>query len=69
MTSKDKIIEVYPKAYAEKYTERNPLNKELYYLIWTSRKTEEKARLGEGTTEAKAWKDALYWIENSSDKN
>lgn len=65
MKAKDKIKEVYPKAYAEKYKKKNPLVKEHYYLIWTSRLFDERRRIGEGATEAKAWKDALYWIENA----
>jgi len=59
MTSKNKVKEIYPRAYAEKHQTRNSMVKEYYYLIWTSRLIEEKVRLGEGTTEAKAWKDAL----------
>ena len=61
--TKDKIKEVYPRAYAEKYQKRNPLAKEYYYLIWSSRLKDEKIRLGEGDTEAKAWKDALELAE------
>jgi len=68
MAAKDKIKEVYALAYAEKYTKRNPLAKEHYYLIWSSRLREERRRLGEGATEAKAWKDALYWIEESREE-
>lgn len=63
MTSKDKIKEIYPRAYAEKHQTNSQLKKEYYYLIWTSRLREEKVRLGEGTTEAKAWKDALNNLE------
>jgi len=62
--TKDKIKEVYPRAYAEKYQKRNPLAKEYYYLIWSSRLKDEKVRLGEGDTEAKAWKDALELADN-----
>lgn len=65
MSSKDKIKEVYPKAYAEKYKTNSILdNKECYYLIWSSRTKVDQLRLGEGLTEAKAWKDALYYINN-----
>lgn len=67
MAVKDKIKEVYPRAYAEKYT-KNSVFKEHYYLIWTSRLQEERKRIGEGATEAKAWKDALPWIEDSAEK-
>jgi hypothetical protein len=65
MAAKDKIKEVYPRAYSEKY-KANAMagDKRTYYLIWSSRLRDEKIRLGEGDTEAKAWKDAMYWIEN-----
>ncbi len=66
MAAKDKVKEIYPNAYAEKFTKRDPLAKEHYYLIWSSRIREVKARLGEGATEAKAWKDALEWIEEKA---
>lgn len=68
MATKNRIKEVFPRAYAEKYTKRNPLNKENYYLIWTSRLQDERKRIGEGATEAKAWKDALPWIEDLAEK-
>jgi hypothetical protein len=65
MSSKDKIREAYPRAYAEKYKTNGVVgNKESYYLIWSSRIRADQLRLGEGLTEAKAWKDALYWIDN-----
>lgn len=69
MTSKDKVKEIYPRAYTEKHQTKNPLRKEYYYLIWSSRLREEKVRLGEGSTEAKAWKDALEWIEEIGEKD
>lgn len=58
MTNKEKVIKLFPKACSERHQTRNPFNKEYYWLIWSSKVREEKIRLGEGSTEAKAWKDA-----------
>lgn len=59
MTSKDKVKELFPNAYSERYQTNNGFRKEYYWLIWSSRLREEKRRLGEGDTEAKAWKDVF----------
>lgn len=67
MTSKEKIKEVYPKACAEKYKTNAVVgDKESYYLVWSSFRG--GTRLGEGATEAKAWKDALTWLEYLAEK-
>lgn len=62
MSNKDKVKEVFPQAYAENYKTRDPFDKSGYYLIWSSNIQRERRRLGEGKTEAKAWKDAMYWV-------
>lgn len=58
MTSEEKVKEKYPKAFAEKYQSKMWGGTEEYYLIWSSRKREEKYRLGEGETKSKAWVNA-----------
>lgn len=54
-TAKDKVRDSCPKAHATKHT-RHGLKGD-YWLVWDQR-TNPK-RLGTGTTQAAAWKDAL----------
>lgn len=54
-TAKDKVRATYPKAHATKHT-RHGLKGD-YWLVWDQRLNSK--RLGTGTTQAAAWKDAL----------
>ncbi|MGA9651950.1 hypothetical protein [Pedobacter sp.] len=64
MANKDKVIAQYPKAYSEKFTTQG-WNKTTYFLIWKERIATQKERLGEGDTEAQAWKDAWDTITDN----
>ena len=67
MSNKDKVKELYPNAYSEKYKANSILgDKTAYYLIWSSRIRKGQIRLGEGTTEAQAWKDAfIHFVDKN----
>lgn len=54
-TAKDKVRAAYPKAHATKHT-RHGLKVD-YWLVWDQRLNSK--RLGTGTTQTDAWKDAL----------
>ncbi len=58
MTSKEFVQEKFPKAYADKQYLREWGGKTIYFLIWSCRDRDTKRRLGEGTTESKAWVNA-----------
>lgn len=60
MTAKEKVLEKYPRARAERYRYNGPGNRG-YNLIWDSFGSHRK-RLGEGDTASKAWADAARKI-------
>lgn len=66
MANKDIVKKRYPQALAEKY-KTNGFFSKTYWLIWDTwkRSSPNRSRLGEGDTEAKAWKDALENIKIS----
>lgn len=54
-TAKGKVREAYPKAHATKHIRQGV--KTVYWLVWDARI--DGKRIGTGTTEGEAWKDAL----------
>lgn len=54
-TAKDKVMEAYPKAHATKHVRQTV--KTAYWLVWDARL--DGKRIGEGSTQAEAWKNAL----------
>lgn len=65
MKNKDKVKEKYPDAYAEKFQTTHRMSETIYFLIWEKPLWTGKNRLGEGDTEAKAWKDAWEKITDT----
>lgn len=62
MTSEEKVKEIYPNAFAERYQSKMWGGTEEHYLIWSSRKRTEQMRLGEGKTKSSAWVNAKNYV-------
>jgi len=62
MTDEKKVKEKYPKAFITKIKGRGS-SPTVYFIVWSNPLMEEKKRLGDGETKAKAWKDAMYFLQ------